>query len=160
MLNRNLLIICFFCILSFVYSINISNCTELQNINNQLSSQFILTNDINCNTIPNFQPIGNTSFPFKGYLDGQGYSIFNLNINRASSDVGLFSRGSYCTVSNLILIDFTITNGNGSNVGALFGSIFNSTLLNLKITTNLTSQNLVNSTETSLDVFSFGALVK
>lgn len=53
---------------------------------------FLQTADIDMATVPNFEPIGNTTnVTFNGRYDGGGHSISNLTINRrASQYAGLF----------------------------------------------------------------------
>ena len=64
-------------------------------------------------------PIGTLSNEFKGVLDGNGKTISNLKINRASSDfVGLFGRCSGSTIKNLSLKGDVIGN---NFVGLLCG---------------------------------------
>lgn len=51
-----------------------------------------------------WQPVGQTSAPFKGFLDGNGKTISGLWINRSSSDyVGLFGCTNGATIKNLTL---------------------------------------------------------
>ncbi len=68
-----------------------------------------------------FIPIGTSTTPFTGTLDGQGNSITGLHINRSSStDVGLFGYlGIGGQISNLRLGSGNITGQN--NVGGLVG---------------------------------------
>ena len=68
--------------------IMITNCTELQMMQTGNSSSpvnYILANDIDCSIMPNFIPIGSSSNPFFGEIDGQGYSIYNLKINTSGN---------------------------------------------------------------------------
>jgi len=66
----------------------ITTCTELQNIRNDLAGEYYLANDIDCsgtsgwNGGAGFEPIGNGSNNFSGTFDGQGYKITGLYINR------------------------------------------------------------------------------
>ncbi len=56
-------------------------------------------------------------------IDGQGYTIKGLNINKASNDlVGLFSYIENSTIKNLIIED-AIINTNATNAGVLAGEI-------------------------------------
>ena len=77
----------------------ISNCTELQEVANDLTAYYILINNIDCSDTINwnsgagFVPIGGggSSFGFTGNFNGNDYNITNLYIARPStSDVGLF----------------------------------------------------------------------
>ena len=76
---------------------DISTCTDLQNMNNNLIENYQLVNNIDCSDTVNwnphiyyylngsvnfidldgFVPIGNSSF-FYGNFDGRGYNITNL----------------------------------------------------------------------------------
>ncbi|MEI7532562.1 MAG: filamentous hemagglutinin N-terminal domain-containing protein, partial [Betaproteobacteria bacterium] len=73
--------------------------TDLQGINGNLSSNYVLGSNINAALTNNgsgyteagFTPIGNLSSPFVGNFNGLGHSISNLFINRPAEDsVGLF----------------------------------------------------------------------
>ena len=60
----------------------ISTCAELQKMQNDLSAHYVLVNDIECNVYPfntgsGFSPIGTSSTPFTGSLDGRNYKIRN-----------------------------------------------------------------------------------
>ena len=64
----------------------ISTCEDLQNIENDLDSNYELRNNINCGGY-DFEPIGEISVSqgeedkmFQGILDGNGYEIRNLRI--------------------------------------------------------------------------------
>lgn len=100
---------------------------ELQSMQNDLSAHYILGNDIDMSGY-SFVPIGSTSAPFFGSLDGKGYKISNLNINLPdTSRIGLFSAiSSTAQISNL-KFDNCIISG-ASNIGCLYGSCIFSTL--------------------------------
>ena len=67
-----------------------------------------------------FEPLGYDDFPFEGSLDGQGFDIVNLYINRSSTDsVGLFGYTDGSFITNVEMVDANITGGN--NVGGLVG---------------------------------------
>ncbi len=107
----------------------ISNVTHLQNMSANLSAHYILINDIDASntttwnwngTIYNgFNPIANDidsgadgfqGNNFSGSLDGQGYNITGLFINRSSEDyVGLFGRiNSSAVIKNVNLVNFSV----------------------------------------------------
>lgn len=92
---------------------------ELQSINNNLSAYYRLENDINMTGIE-FEPIGSESVgAFKGTLDGNGFTISNLNLEKEGNKyVGLIG----ClegTVKNINL-DNVIVNGQAARyVGAV-----------------------------------------
>lgn len=75
----------------------ITNVTQLQRINTDLGANFILSKNIDAqithkwNNGDGFLPIGDPTNPFKGSLDGKGYEISNLYIDRPGMNyVGLF----------------------------------------------------------------------
>ena len=105
----------------------ITNCTQLQEVDNNLTADYVLINDVNCSDTVNwnsgngFNSIGtSTSNKFVGSLNGAGYSINDLYINTTEGNMGLFtSIGSAGIVYNLSLVNVNITAQ--FNVGGLFG---------------------------------------
>lgn len=76
------------------------------------------------NPTQGWSPVGTSSQPFKGVLDGNGKTISGLWINRNNTDyVGLFGYCDGATIQNLILKDVDIK-GN-TNVGAICGRGYN-----------------------------------
>ena len=63
---------------------------------------YTLANNIDCSIITNFIPIGNSSNPFYGEINGQGYSIYNLKIN-ISGKAGLIGYSGNCNIQNIVL---------------------------------------------------------
>jgi hypothetical protein len=125
----------------------ITNCEQLESIGEDLTSDYSLTQDINC-TGTNFHAIGDELDEYQGTLDGQNHSITNLTITQSSDDgVGLFAmlggtvqnlsiqasisgQGNTGTVAGLILSGAQVSNVSltssvscGSNCGELAGSI-------------------------------------
>ncbi|MEI7718568.1 MAG: BspA family leucine-rich repeat surface protein, partial [archaeon] len=112
----------------------ITNCTQLQEMNASLTANFSLINDINCSNtsvadasiwgVSGFSPIGNNTagYSFTGSLNGNSKIISGLFINRTSTDyVGLFGvlgTGGFVNRTGLVNI---ILNGS-SYVGGLAGS--------------------------------------
>jgi len=94
----------------------IEDVWDLQNIGSGLALNYALKNDINASITRNwnsgagFIPIGTSSSnDFRGSLDGRGYNITNLHINRSSSSyVGLFGMIDHGTVKNLNLKNASI----------------------------------------------------
>ncbi|MBN1390086.1 MAG: PKD domain-containing protein, partial [Candidatus Thermoplasmatota archaeon] len=94
----------------------IEDVWDLRNITSGLALNYALKNDINAsitrtwNSGAGFMPIGtSTSNDFRGSLDGRGYNITNLYINRSSSSyVGLFGMIDHGTVKNLNLKNASI----------------------------------------------------
>jgi hypothetical protein len=116
----------------------ISDCAELQDMQNGLSDNYFLVNNIDCSATSSwngglgFDPIGNMGEgnAFTGVFDGKGYIISGLYINRPTeSYVGLFGViRSVSEIKNLGLEDVDIT-GNiyvGGLVGYSFGDVINS----------------------------------
>lgn len=74
----------------------VTNATELQSINENLSAHYVLGNGINAtvtrgwNGGDGFIPIGNESHPFTGSLDGNGHSVSGLTLRTDSADAGIF----------------------------------------------------------------------
>ncbi|MCA9497262.1 MAG: hypothetical protein KC589_10045 [Nanoarchaeota archaeon] len=112
----------------------ITNCSELQNMSFDLSANYTLNNDINCGVAPfntgtGFKPIGNCTgictasgddYSFNGSLNGNGFEIQNLFINRSSTDnIGLFGYSIYGDILNLGLTNVNIIGHD--NVGSLIG---------------------------------------
>ncbi len=88
----------------------INNCLELQGMQNDLSGDYILVSDIDCsetsewNSGAGFEPIGDQNGHFFGSINGNGFSITNLRINRpcetASGLVGILGEsGSLSSIS-------------------------------------------------------------
>lgn len=113
-------------------SYEISNCQELQDMQYDLSGEFKLINDIDCsdtedwNDGDGFEPIGRGGNEFTGTLDGQGYEIENLHIDR-SGNIGLFGHTDESTIKNIGLKDIDIKGGDGTGsfVGVNNGNIEN-----------------------------------
>jgi hypothetical protein len=82
----------------------IKDVFDLQNMNSNLSANYVLANDINAVATKNwnngsgFQPVGNQSIKFNGSLDGNGHEIIGLFIDRPSDDeislFGILDKGS------------------------------------------------------------------
>ena len=84
------------------------------------------------NPTQGWQPVGTTSTPFKGILDGNDKKITGLWIERASSDyVGFFGATLNATIKNTT-IKFTSLKGN-NNTGLLIGYSQNTLISDCKI---------------------------
>ncbi len=101
-----------------------------------------LGNDIEIRNIANFEPIGNTEYPFMGTVDGANFTIRNLNIESEGQYVGLFGYIDKGTIKNLTLenakVKSTYTYANSSstyagNIGVLAGYINNGTIENVLV---------------------------
>ncbi len=123
--------------INFIFSttpISISNCQELQNINNNLIANYQLSNDFNCSGITDFISIGNLTNPFIGNFNGNNYTISNLNINPPrSSYLGLFGYVNNSKIYDLNLINVTINKNGGYYAGGLVGGNENTEIDNIKL---------------------------
>jgi len=116
----------------------ITNVQQLQEMNDDLSAHYILINDIDAsetrewietsewNVGEGFVPIGNfewgePSLAFTGTLDGQGYKISDLYINRTDEDYVAIFR---CVADDGVIKNVIIDNANiigSENAGILVG---------------------------------------
>ncbi|QSG13348.1 putative membrane protein [Halapricum desulfuricans] len=112
----------------------ISNASELQAIEDNLGANYTLVADVNAsdtsewNGGAGFAPIGDSSTPFTGTLDGNGHAIEDLYINRGSTDnVGLFAF-SGGTVADVHLRNVNVSGGSwiGSLLGVNDGTVISS----------------------------------
>ena len=115
----------------------ITNVTELQAMNNNLSAYYVLANDIDAsetagwNSGAGFVPIGQASPYFGGFFDGQGYTISGLTINRGSEDfIGLFGyvSGNSLTYIKNVTLQSMYCKGS-SYTGGLIGLLYTSSLI-------------------------------
>ncbi len=107
---------------------DITNCTPLQEMRDDLSAHYQLVGNINCsetsewNSGAGFEPIGIdiSGQRFNGKFNGNGFNINNLLIDKESDYVGLFGAvGASGYINNVTLVYPSI---NGlERVGALFG---------------------------------------
>jgi hypothetical protein len=84
-----------------IYDLN-----DLQAVGENLSGNYILMADLD-GKAEEFTPIGTSSDPFTGTLDGNGHTIRNLTI-RADDHAGLFAYTKSATIQNLTLEKCTI----------------------------------------------------
>lgn len=133
-----------------IAAIPISTCAELQAISNNLAGDYALINPINCSGFT-FKPIGTTSAPFKGRLDGAGLKISNLLIPETNSDgfEGLFGVTSGATILNLILDHVEVDSNYGpSGAGALIGNAIATNVTNVSVTSGMIKNNSSNGMHT------------
>jgi|GEM_PF-1160470 surface protein len=113
----------------------ITTAEQLQEISNNLTDYFILTQNIDAsgtsswNSGAGFDPIGGGA-PFTGNLDGQGYKITSLFINRSTnSNVALFAtigEGGVVDSLGIDLGDITGASNTAGLAGENYGTITNS----------------------------------
>ena len=137
--------------------INFAKYINNQTINSNVSVQ--LFNDIDCQGLQGFEPIGNYSINFSGSFDGNDKTISNLSANNVQlGAVGLFTiLASGGKIENLTLDNCTFYGGNSSSndIGSLVGymnggeinncTIQNSTISSLQNTQNPTVGGIVGS---------------
>jgi len=103
---------------SEVLPYQLSNCADLQVVNENLSVNYHLAGNIDCNGLT-VEPIGSSGTPFTGTLNGSGYTISNITYVVLDDNVGLFGYTSEATITNLYLDNIVI--GGNESVGALAG---------------------------------------
>lgn len=117
----------------------ISSWTQLNNVRNHLSSNYVLNNDLS-NTTVGYVGIGDNWTPiptFSGNFNGNSKIISDLVINKPSvSSVGLFSDANG-NISNLGLVNVNIEGS--SSVGGLVGNQSGGTISNSYSTGNVTA---------------------
>lgn len=104
----------------------VANATQLDSIRNYNTSHFKLNANIDLdispyNTGEGWEPIGGTSAAFGGSLDGAGFVIYDLMIDRPTEDsIGLFRVINNGSLSNLGIINASVEGD--SHVGILMGN--------------------------------------
>ena len=121
----------------------ITDCDGLQNMKNNLATSYELLNDIDCQNITNFFPVGNFSTRFSGSFNGNYHEIKNVKINSSSSldGVGIFGGTQNALISNLNIVDLTLFSNATDHVGALAGFSTNTSFTNINLRTTLASNN-------------------
>jgi hypothetical protein len=109
---------------------DINSASQLESIgvspSDPLSGDYVLASNINASSVV-FAPIGSSSTPFTGSLNGNGFTISDLTINLPSADgVGLFADTSASAVINDV--DLTNVNITGYNDTAALVGINNGTI--------------------------------
>jgi hypothetical protein len=121
---------------------------DLDNIRNNLSGKYILLNDITLNATldasEGWLPIGeDSSTAFRGVLQGNGYKINGLWINKPSNYyVGLFGYLNSAEVKNIgVEIDNAKGGVKGQNyVGGIAGIVYYSRIFNVYAAGNVSGQ--------------------
>lgn len=134
-------------------AIEISTPQQLSDMRNDLTADYVLTQNIDMvgfdwDAIP-YSHIADENNFFSGTLDGQGYTIFNLDIQMKSGQYyyGIFS---YCFGAEIRNINFERcemnfpTDDYKSNLGFVTGYAYNTIIENINVTDctlNLTDRN-------------------
>lgn len=114
----------------------IATATQLDSVRYHMEAgnYFKLTADIDLSGYPNWDPIGYVVFTgygwdeqrFYGNIDGNGFKIMNLTMDRDSNNVGLFGITQGGVISNMILDNVNVTgqrsDQTSSGIGSLVGS--------------------------------------
>lgn len=113
----------------------ITTWAELDDIRNDLSGDYVLGNDLDqnsegyntyasssANSGAGWDPIGDGTTPFTGSLDGDGFSIKDINIIRDTDYLGLFGAITGAALNNITIEDISITSNSASYIGSLVGS--------------------------------------
>ena len=110
----------------------IADESHLMMINGNLTSYFILVNDITLTslTLP-WTPLGSATDPFTGSLDGYKFKIVGLQISSAD-DVGLFAVTSDASIFNLTIEADSVQGDN--RIGVVAGSATNTSFDNISVT--------------------------
>ncbi|MDD2234443.1 MAG: hypothetical protein PHV03_05980 [Desulfitobacteriaceae bacterium] len=112
---------------------------------------FIQTEDIDLSGYDNWTPIGDNTNPFKGTYDGNGKSIYNLNINDDTSNyVGLFGYvGASGTLKDIKLENVNSSSakrdpnvGLGVKIGGLVGQLDGGTISGSSVSGNVSGSEL------------------
>lgn len=103
----------------------VSNANALQDIENGLGKNYMLSEDIDASGIANFTPLGDSTTPFSGKFDGMFHEIRNLTVN-TRNNAGLFgdikgTSNQKVRVENLGLVGAKITSSSGY-AGAIAGN--------------------------------------
>ena len=107
----------------------IKTAQDLDNIRNNLNGKYILMDDIDLSSFSNWDPIGNDSIHFTGTLEGNGFVIENLTINRSyGRDIGLFGYIDNAEIRNIGLENINIIGD--SRIGGLVGTQTSGTISN------------------------------
>ena len=98
--------------------VGIYTAQDLNNIRNNLSGNYILMDNIDLSSWGNWIPIGTSNQPFRGSVDGNGFSVKNLRVNITSGGTtyaGLFGYVQSATFCNLLLNNTDIKSKPNSN---------------------------------------------
>ncbi len=99
----------------------IINAQQLYNMRTNLSANYILMANIDLSSYSNWEPIGNFNTRFNGSLNGNGYKISNLTINRPSGDYqALFGAMDPAGILKNLKLE-AVNIAGGSRVGGLVG---------------------------------------
>lgn len=118
--------------------IGIYTASDLASIQNNLSGNYILMNDIDLSSWGNWSPIGTLQNCFTGVFNGNGYSIRGLNISNETFTkyAGLFGCAWEAEISNIKCVDGTISTLS-SAVGSIAADAYFTDISNCGSTVNI-----------------------
>jgi hypothetical protein len=87
----------------------IRTVSGLKAIANGLDKHYVLTDDIDLGENAEWKPIGRSTAPFTGSLDGNGYKIKNLSTASLTSYFGIFAYATNANIKNLTLENVAIS---------------------------------------------------
>lgn len=106
----------------------------------KLFSDIDLSSSVVWNHGQGWLPIGSSSTPFTGHIDGNGYKLINLSINLPQTDnVALFANTQNATFVNLHLQNARVLGKNFS--GTLIADGYGGTLSNISVSCQLIAAN-------------------
>lgn len=148
--------------------IEIKDAAGLKSIANNPSGKYVLTDDIDLKNTP-WDPI-----EFSGVLDGNGYTIYNLFINKTNPNTyitidgnykkydtyfaGLFSKTENANIENIHLlnVNINITFNDNIFIAGLVGDAVNSTIENCSVDNE---RLYVYTKKSTKDIFGAGGIV-
>ncbi|MGN0692715.1 MAG: GLUG motif-containing protein, partial [Oscillospiraceae bacterium] len=106
---------------------SVSTAAELQAMNNDLSGNYVLENDIDWSQsgTNSFAPVGNASTQFTGKFSGDGHVIKNLKTESSSEYAGLFGLIKQGLIMNVGIEGGTVS---GKNAGGVCGGNIGGTI--------------------------------
>ncbi len=132
----------------------ITNCTELQAMNESLDSYYALANDVECsatsgwNSGAGFAPVGDNTNKFTGSLDGKNHTVSNLYVNKTGDYTGLFGYTNGAEIRNIGIEDASIY-GSGNSIAGIAGyaegatNLVSSSYVTGKVSGNFGSSNYI-----------------
>lgn len=108
--------------------IQITTAQELQDMNNDLTDDYELMNNIDLNGV-DWTPIGNVGgggSEFTGSFDGNFFTVSNLTKTTTNNQLGLFGQARNATFENVLLEDFELHGD--VEIGCLLGEAISCTI--------------------------------
>jgi filamentous hemagglutinin family protein len=113
----------------------VNTAAEMQDLNTNLAGTYALNTDVDLSSIANFQSIGGEGGGdfmgiFTGNIQGNQYTVSNLNITSVFIKTGLFGsvNSPSAVISDVVLTNPIVHNVTTGDTGALIGSIASGTV--------------------------------